>query len=816
MRKLLACSTGLLITMSGMGPVMAQSGGASALELEEVVVTAEKRETNLQKTSISIQVTSGEQLREEGKRRIDEILRETSGVEFQTNAFGANVFLRGLGNVEGIPGGGEKAVATIIDGAYQYRTETLSNGTLDVAQVEVMRGSQGTTLGAGSLAGAVSLVSNKPVFEYQSSGSLEGGNYNTLNAEGVLNMPLASNQAVRLAYSIGKRDGYVSSGAGGTDNTNARLRYRWLVNDDLDIVATYNYQKGLTIGRNDTVATTGFYRGRVAGDVCTAPFSTALGAIDRCPYGDATGAGANIVHINNGVGFRDRANAWNDGFPKYGWPDYVYRDNKINTFGADINWNLGFGTFTMTPQLQSVRVVSNEAPMGAAITHEDTTERSKQVELRLASPGDSRLQWLGGLYYYYRNTPTTGSYDLNYVTGLYSFPGMGVDLKNDAETQSAFASGSFSIIDQLRVLAGVRYSKDSKSSRSLANAAATTPTLLDHTWKDTTYRVGLEYDLAPDSMLYATYQTGYQPGSLTLMGTCEGTPGFSCAQTTEQITLGIKNKFFDNKLQFNVEAFDTTYHNRPFQGAFTATQTVNGVDGTGTVAQSYCTASGPPAPVTPDFYRDLSLSCVRYNTSITVPEWTSKGVDVDVSWLPTANDRIDLTAEYLVSKQGDIPVTFNAAAIFASSGLAAGMGETVAGTLADAQALANILNAQVAAYSGLTPQNSPKYVLNGTYQHQFDLPGGGTLTPKVNGIYKTKYWSQGGGPGANIVAPGAAYQQAYSLWNVYTSYQSADGKWTLTGYVKNATEEVVQINYGTQDVQLGAPRTFGATLNVSF
>ncbi|MGC3982913.1 MAG: TonB-dependent receptor [Steroidobacteraceae bacterium] len=825
MRKLLACSTGFLISMGGFAPAMAQTDTAS-LQLEEVIVTAEKRETNLQKTSISIQVTSGDQLRQEGKRRIDEILSQTSGVEFQTNAFGANVFLRGLGNVEGIPGGGEKAVATIIDGAYQYRTETLSSGTLDVAQVEVMRGAQGTTLGAGSLAGAVSLVSNKPVFEYQASGSLEGGNYNLINAEGVLNLPLASNQAVRMAYSIGKRDGYVSSGAGNTDNVNGRVRYRWLVNDDLDIVATYNFQRSNNIGRNDTVATTGYYRGAVAGDSCLPPFSTALGAIDRCPYGQSvtTGTapnavtsyyGGSIVHINDGVGFRDRANAWNDGFPKFGWPDYVYRNSKINTFGADINWNLGFGTLTITPQLQNARNVSNEAPMGAAITHEDTTEKSKQVEARLASSNNSKLQWLGGVYYYYRNTPTTGSYDLNYVTGLYSFPGMGVDLKNDAGTRSVFGNATFSILDQLRVIGGVRYSKDTKSSLSQANATAT-PTTLNHTWQDTTYRVGLEYDVLTDSMLYATYQTGYQPGSLTAMGVCEGTAGFSCAQTTEQITLGIKNQFFDKKLQLNVEAFDTTYHNRPFQGSFTATQTVNGQDGTGTVAQSYCTATGPAAANAPDFYRDLSLSCVRYNTSITVPDWTSKGVDVDLSWIPTNNDRFDLTAEYLVAKQGTLPVSFSANAIFASSGLAAGMGETVAGTLADAQVLANILNAQVAQYDGLTPQNSPKYVLNGTYQHKFAMASGASLTPKINGIYKTKYWSQGGAGGANIVAPGAAYQPNYYLWNAYLTYQSSDGKWSATANVKNAFEEVVQINYGTQDVQLNAPRTFGLSINASF
>ncbi len=798
------------MSMSMYAPAMAQTG-AAALQLEEVVVTAQKRDTNLQKTSVSMQVTSGAQLREEGKRRIDEILRGTSGVEFQTNNFGANVFMRGLGNTEGIPGGGEKAVATIIDGAYQYRTEVLSNGTLDVAQVEVMRGSQGTTLGAGSLAGAVSLVSNKPVFEYQASGSIEGGNYNLINTEGVLNLPIADNQAMRVAYSSGKRDGYVSSGAGGTDNTNARLKYRWMVSDALDLVATYNFQKSFVLGRSDTVATDGYYRTTIAGDNCARTgvegMASALGnGVDRCVYG----SNSTVVHVANGVNFRDRANAWSDGFPALGWPNTPYRYNKINTFSSEINWDLGFGKLTLTPQVQSVRSVSNEAPSamdamdaqtdGTPISvlsylHEDETETSRQIEARLASSDNSAVTWLAGVYYYFRDTPSTGGYttyltadpENNYFAGQTVYGGMGVVTKNNAETKSVFGNASYSILDTLRVLAGVRYSADSKEYVN-----ASTPQTVTHDWSKTTYRVGAEYDLLPDSMLYATYQTGYQPGSINAMAMSGNL--YTDAQTTEQITLGIKNQFFDNKLQLNVEAFDTTYHNRPFQGSLSYY-----IDTT----LSNCNFAGRPDQ-TPAIVINAASTCASYTPSITIPNWKSKGVDVDLSWLPTSNDRVDLTAEYLKAEQGALPISFTADDIAA------------AGATANAAALAAGLNSYAAQYEGLTPQNSPEWVFNGTYQHKFALAGGSSLTPKINGIYKTKYWSQGGGPGANVVNPGAAYQKAYTKLDAYTTWQSADGRWSMTGYMKNLANEVIQINYGSQDVQLDAPRTFGATLNVNF
>ena len=242
MRKfsLMAVASALVLA-SLSGTAAAQNKAAAASnELQEVIVTAERREVNLQKVSISIQVKDGDDLRKTGKKRIDAIMQGTVGIQAQDSQVGVTFFVRGVDSSGGM--GNVVAVPVIVDGVAQSRSESVRAGTLDLARAEIMRGPQSTTLGVNALAGAVSLVSNKPVFERVVSGNLTVGNYNLRQFEGVLNLPLTSNQALRFAFSKEQRDGYISSGAGDSDLTNARVKYRWQANDKADLLATVSHQ----------------------------------------------------------------------------------------------------------------------------------------------------------------------------------------------------------------------------------------------------------------------------------------------------------------------------------------------------------------------------------------------------------------------------------------------------------------------------------------------------------------------------------------------------------------------------------------------
>ncbi len=817
MGKLCTCSMSMLLSAACVLPAIAQTGAAAeGLELEEIVVTAEKRGTDMQKTAISMQVYSGDELKQQGKKRIDEMLSGIVGVQAQDTQVGAAYSFRGVETgTTGAPGTNAGAtVALLIDGVYQNRTEVVRGGTLDVAQVEVMRGTQSTNIGGSSLAGAVSLVTNKPVFEYQASGSMEVGNYHLLNMDGVLNVPLSDNQALRIAYASNKRDGYLSSGAGDSDSKNARLKYRWQVSNDLDVVLTTAYQN---VGGNGVSAGVLTYAGTWQ------PYSS------TGTYDQIMGYPRLFGHVASDVTFRDRSNPWDDGYPADTWPNNPFRDTNIASYSADINWNTGIGTLTVTPSFQHATFRSIEPPRGESWMGENRKQVTSQIEARLTSNADAPFEWLVGTYFY--NTNETGTFMNATNPGGMGCSGSEICFawdnrkENSTLTKSIFANATYPVLDTLRLLAGLRYSKDDKTHTNSADGpnaiagsalgpdggdAAYVYSSQSGSWSGSTYRAGIEYDVLPQSMVYLTYGTGYQPGVVDAMNVASNTAP-SKKNTTEQLTLGSKNRFFDNKVQFNLEAFLSRFKDRPFSDSLT----IGGCSGN---SSGVLTDAGQTFYVMPD------LSCVANRKSSTMPFQESRGVDLELNLLPTTNDRIDLALEYLDATYGDAPE--GVAQMTGQDLLDAG----ASGSLANANALVAQYNALVSSYKGVILQNSPKLSGNATYQHRFDLPGGSSLTPRVNVEYKDKYWAQGGGPAPSSFTDvrtalnndSIVRQDAYSLWNVYATWQKADSKFSISGYVRNIENEAVQTNIvgemgsNLAYVALNSPRTFGVTFNASF
>lgn len=227
-----------LLAMAASHSMAADATADEGLTLEEVTVTAERVEQDLQKTPQFISVKSGAELKAEGKVRVEDILGGVVGLTQQTDNAGADnmIFMRGISS-------GAAGVSIVVDGvAQQIGTQSSAAvyrfTSLDVGQVAITRGVQNGA-GVSALSGTVGLVTNKPVFENQVSGSFTTGSFKTQNAEGVINMALTSNQAVRLAFSTERRDSYASSGLGEVDNRAMRLRYRWKPSDNLDINASY-------------------------------------------------------------------------------------------------------------------------------------------------------------------------------------------------------------------------------------------------------------------------------------------------------------------------------------------------------------------------------------------------------------------------------------------------------------------------------------------------------------------------------------------------------------------------------------------------
>jgi len=827
-KKLFILSLGisLILFMGDIPQVFAQESQADEFMLEEITVTAEKRETNLQKTPVSIQTVAGEELITEAKQRIDEIMQGVVGVSSQGSQVGTDFYMRGLGTADyGPPVGGvtQSAVAVLIDGVYQNRGEVVRGGTLDMAQAEVMRGTQSTTLGGSSLAGAVSLVSNDPVFNYEGSGSLGFGDYHLMTLQGVLNVPLSESQAVRLAFSSEKRDGYLSSDAGNSDMRNARIKYRWQPTETFDMIATINHQDIGGNGVNTGVLTyNGYWEGYIAAKDPNNPISPCTGS--GC-Y-DATMGDPKMFGHLAGESYEDRDNPWDDGYPAGRWPNNPFRHTTIDQYSADINWDLGIGTLTVMPSYQKAHFRSQEPPRGNSYRAEDQKQETIQVDTQLTSPADAPFEWLAGFYYYdteYSNLMPSVSLNGSGPPGppggpCSPVPGVSVTWcygntdPNLQTTYAAYGNMSYPVLDNLTLNAGLRYTHDMKSTRR-ANDLPGTPEgptgtwvfneAEEGNWEAVTYRVGGQYDMTDKVMLYAMYATGYQPGTIVFGGANE-------KQTLEQWTGGVKSRLLENRLQVNIEGFHSTYHDRPMQGALNFF-TSNYVAVTG---RNNCGEGFGPGAVPYSYGTDPELgeyACYS-NQSPTVPDMISMGADLEINWLLTENDRIDASAEYLQSEQGrpTLPVSQSD---LEGYGIPTAMASEMFNALAD----------QAGQYDGLVLQNSPEWSANFSYSHMFTFSSGATLTPKVNMEYRDTYWSQGGGPGANIVKPGDSVQKAYTLWNAYLNWVSSDGKFNVNAYVKNIQNKPIKTNLGAEPdplapkyVTLAAPRTLGIVFSAKW
>lgn len=463
----------LAITRSA-AALAAQPGadaGRGIEELEEVIVTSEKVEKDLQKTALAIEVYSGKKLTEEGRARMDDILRDVPGVDYQPDGVSMTFTVRGFsaGGIAPSPNG----VAVMIDGVTQI-TPTANQGmrgaTLDVSQVELARGTQSTTIGANSLAGAFTLVSNQPVFRYEAQGSLEWGSYRLRNLQGVLNMPLSEHQAMRLAYTSSQRNGYISGGAGESDQSAFRLRYRWQPSDSLNMTLTLFRQNmggnptdnnillatghwmpfsgqqsvvgfnGITYPTNPVTApifqNAGTYTlaagSRLGPGGIPLPTTTATNYGQICtpgnglfsttsttsPFIASMGCPVSYIAVRDNVPWYDRADPWNDGFPFRGYTNYPYRDTYLSTYAAEIDWKTRLGDWTIIPSYQAGNMYARTVPVGTGNAYIANSEvnPTRELEIRVASKPESSVAWLAGLFASYVPQPEQYNYNVLYPT----------------------------------------------------------------------------------------------------------------------------------------------------------------------------------------------------------------------------------------------------------------------------------------------------------------------------------------------------------------------------------------------------------------
>ncbi len=513
----------------GAGPVIAQSNQVAAPAdssgLEEVIVTAEKRESSEQKTPIAMSVFSRDTLASNGVGDLQDLTALAPSVSFSKSNANSIVTIRGVSSRDTTEIG-DPAVAVSVDGFYFQRSIGLADSTFDLERVEVLRGPQGTLYGRNATGGAINFITAKPTKDLEGSASVSYGNYNAVTAEGAVNIPLADRVQLRASFFTRSHDGY-------RDNAPARN------GDDADAKAARLH---LMLEPTDNLTA-----------LLTAEF-VKLGGVGPAVYGtplqfDSNG---NVLHARPPMPADPTE-----------WPLSApsgYMDSTSKTLRWKLDYDAGLAKITYLGgfrrldyhSLLDLDGVADEAFYFQA----NEQPRTWNHELRVSSKSDQRLTWQLGAFYF-QETNDLLTYFQNYLVpqppaNLYIFTYPNIN----ATSKAGFGQTSFALTDTVKVEAGVRYTRDYKRRVGNLNYGSG---ILDEdasaASSKTTYHAGIDWQATPGSLLYAKVDTGYKAGGFTDVA----------PYAPESITayeVGSKSRFLGNTLQLNTGAYYYDYTNQ--------------------------------------------------------------------------------------------------------------------------------------------------------------------------------------------------------------------------------------------------------------
>lgn len=475
---------------------------ADAPTLSEVVVTAERHSESVQKVAAAVTALDGQEIQQRGDSSMAEVLQSVPSVILQTQdniAFGgpATIAIRGIGTDSGAAGNAmyQDGVLVAQSGAFFY----------DLNRVEVLRGPQGTLYGQGSVGGAINIVENEPTREFTGSGQLEYGSYDLVHTTGVFNAPLSDDLAMRVAFNQIKHNGFAFNGYGNQDELNTRVKLLYRPSDSFSLLV------GAVVYRSDD-------------------------------------AGPPEVVINPD----GSVNGWNDADPTGGNKHIAY-----TRYYANLVWNVGPFDITYIPAYQTDSLTGDTYGGPGKIVDWFPQNSTQTHELRFSSPDGSRVQWVGGAYYFLglTNSVFNGSViaggtapDFNYLDAI--------DIKQQQRNMNTavFGEVTYPVTDALKVTGGIRetwtripYSEQDFIFFTPADYNS------DTTYQHFDWKGRLSYDLSPSNMVYGSVSTGSRSGGPSLNG---GTYG---PETMKAFEIGSKNRFLDNRVQVNVAAYYYNY-----------------------------------------------------------------------------------------------------------------------------------------------------------------------------------------------------------------------------------------------------------------
>lgn len=581
------------------GQASATSASQDAGLLDEVVVTARKREETIIDVPISVTAVTDAMITERGILDMRDLVMFTPGFSL-TQAFGRQSLerptVRGQTNILGEP-----VASYFVDGVYLSGSVSQTEMS-NVERVEIIKGPQAALYGRGTYAGAVNYVTRVPTNEF--SGRVEGsyGERDLMDFSGTLSGPIVND---RLAFLVGARyyeyggeytNAIDGSRTGAEQSSSATAKLRWTPIDSLDInllgtwqeddddVASVLFQ-GATFNNclpNSPAAprARGYYCGEVVPleQLESAARTDAFHAVGEQPGVQRERWRAALTAKWEFAGGYELASATG-----YSEEDYV---NNIDVSYAAYDplaayfFNVVAGMAVQRPASDAVTPVQRQYASPGSFWRLGTESRHDfSQELRISSPTDDRFRWTGGVYYF------TGSNDTIRDDKVYADPfvivpnGQATLTYRDLTNKAVFGGLEFDITDHWTITGEVRYAEDEIEQTTRAYPAAAPPggaqpdrTVVQNfseTFKSTTPRFTLRYMPTDDTMFYANYAKGNKPGGFQAGATASILTNLGredeIAYDEEEVNsyeLGTKLMLLDRRLSLNLAAFYNELYNQ--------------------------------------------------------------------------------------------------------------------------------------------------------------------------------------------------------------------------------------------------------------
>jgi len=562
------------------------AGTTSGAQLSEIIVTAQRRAENLQRAAVPVDVLSAQAVLKAGVTDPTALSSLVPALN-ATPAGGSrvNFFLRGVGNFTANPVF-ESAIAFNYDGVYISRPGSTSGVFYDLDRIEVLKGPQGTLYGRNATGGAINVLPVKPkIGEFSGYATGSYGNYNAVDAEGAVNVPLGPKAALRVSGNYVKHDGYLSDGSSDDDTHSVRVQVLSELTPALTVRVSGDYAHVGGLGTGTTyVNSYQFNPGTGQYVVANSGLSPATGFYD--PAAQA---------------FRETLNAGPAGRNLSAIAPLQYSDNTFYGANAQIDYDTGAGTLTVIPAWRygNTNNITDTSGFVAKVFNKD---EQYSVEARFVGKPIGPIDYTAGAFYYHDSFTGGDAVDQQALENFEE------NIDQRTRSLAVFARLTGHVSDRLRLVAAGRFTNDRKvysgdaegltivcvapthacpnvslfplvdqpgqlpppvpppggvapligTGAIITRSPSITPNDEVTTTNRVTYRAALEYDIGPRSLAYASVETGFRAGGFNLaVGYDQYKPEYITAYT-----IGTKNRFFNNRVQLNLEGYYWKYRNQ--------------------------------------------------------------------------------------------------------------------------------------------------------------------------------------------------------------------------------------------------------------